>query len=286
MGTVEKVSVHGGHSGQFCNHATDSLEEIVCSYIEKGFSWVGITEHVPALSEELLSEDQREAGLTPASLLEEFGRYMIECRRLQEKYQSRIRLFVAMEIETCTGYETFVPMLVERFCPDYIVGSVHFVNDILFDYSPDMYRKSAESAGGLDQLYLSYFDLQYDMIKRLKPAVVGHFDLVRIFDDDYVERLRQPEIIDRMRRNLELIREFDLILDFNLRALYKGASEPYVSGSILEMVREYDIKIVPGDDSHSISSVGNYFDQGVSILSKYGFDTNWAQPDCLTAINE
>ena len=66
MQKIEKVSVHGGHSGQFCNHATDSLEEIVRAYIDQGFSWVGITEHTPAPTEDLLDQDQREAGLTPA----------------------------------------------------------------------------------------------------------------------------------------------------------------------------------------------------------------------------
>ncbi len=65
MHSIEKVSVHGGHSGQFCNHATDSLEEIVSAYIDQGFSWIGVTEHAPGLSRELLYTDQREAGLTP-----------------------------------------------------------------------------------------------------------------------------------------------------------------------------------------------------------------------------
>jgi len=280
MNSIAKVSVHGGHSGQFCNHATDALEDIVRLYVDKGFSWVGITEHAPALSEELLYTDQRQAGLTPRFLLERFDSYMMECRRLQEKYKDQIELFAAMEIETYSGYEDFVPFLLERFRPDYIVGSVHFVNDINFDYSKTMYDRAAESAGGLDGLYLCYFDLQYDMIKRLEPAVVGHFDLIRIFDPDYRTRLAQPEMIGIMRRNLELIKELDLVLDFNLRALCKGASEPYISDSILAMVKELAIKVAPGDDSHGLSTVGNYFDQGVSILQQHGLSTDWQRP-CL-----
>jgi histidinol-phosphatase (PHP family) len=286
MAPFTRVSVHGGHSGQFCDHASDSLEEIVCSYIDKGFAWVGITEHMPGLSEQLLEPNQREAGLTPEFLIQRFGRYMAECRRLQRKYKARIRLFAAMEIETYANYDTFVPMLIERFRPDYIVGSVHFVNGINFDYSAEFYRQAAASAGGIDEMYCCYFDLQYDMIRRLNPAVVGHFDLIRIFDDDYMERLKQPGIVAKMRRNLELIRSRDLILDYNLRSLHKGASEPYISASILEMVREYSIKIVPGDDSHGVSTVGNYFDQGASILRRHGFSTDWPQPACLAEAGE
>lgn len=278
MGTIKRVSVHGGHSGQFCSHASDTLEEIVRRYIDEGFSWVGITEHTPPLSDDLLYDDQRRAGLTPAILLEQFDAYMGECRRLKERYKAQIQLFAGMEIETYSGYEDFVPYLIERFGPDYIVGSVHFVNDICFDYSAEMYDRAAASAGGIDQLYRRYFDLQYDMISRLKPSVVGHFDLIRIFDPAYRQRLLQPEIVDQMRRNLALIKDLDLILDFNLRALYKGGSEPYVSESILEMVSELGIKIVPGDDSHGLSTVGNFFDQGVAILQRHGLDSDWPKP--------
>jgi len=283
MDTVKKVSVHGGHSGQFCNHAADSLEEVVCSYIEQGFSWVGITEHAPGTRDELLYQDEREAGLTVDLLLDRLDGYMIECRRLQRKYRSRMQIFAAIEIETQSGYETFVPKLQKRFRPDYFVGSVHCVNDINFDYSPALYEEAVRSAGGIENLYGAYFDLQYDMIKRLEPAVVGHFDLIRIYDDGYAERLVQPAIVEKIRRNLHVVKQLDLILDFNLRALHKGAAEPYVTGSILELVREYGIKIVPGDDSHGVATVGNFFADGLAVLRQYGFSTDWPQPVCYPA---
>ena len=179
MEKIEKVSVHGGHSGQFCNHAADTLEEVILAYIDQGFSWVGITEHTPPPSEDLLYDDERDAGLTPDYLLAQFGSYFDECRRLRDKYSSQITLYAAMEIETYTGYEHHVPFLVELFSPDYLVGSVHFVNDINFDYSPQVYDQAAQSAGGINELYLSYFDLQYEMINLLEPSVVGEF--VRLF---------------------------------------------------------------------------------------------------------
>lgn len=272
------VSIHGGHSGQFCHHAIDSLEEIIQEYIRKDFAWVGITEHAPPLNEALQYLDEKEAGLTPAFLLEKFGDYMLECRRLQRKYQDQIEIFVAMEIETYSGYGPFVEILLERFSPDYIVGSVHFVNDVNFDYSEELYNKAADSVGGVNRLYGAYFDVQFEMIQRLRPAVVGHFDLVRIFDPDYRARLIDPEIQQKIRRNLELIQDLDLIMDFNLRSLAKGAQEPYITSSILSQVRELGIAVVPGDDSHSVASVGNYIEPGIQILQEFGFTTNWRRP--------
>jgi histidinol-phosphatase (PHP family) len=282
MKKTASVSIHGGHSGQFCSHAADTLDEIVQCYIRKQFPWVGITEHAPFISENsLYYPDEREVGLTPKLILQRFDDYMLECRRLQKKYRNKIRLFSAMEIETYSGYEQFVPYLIDRFQPDYIVGSVHFINDIGFDYSESFYNQIVETVGGKDKLYCLYFDKQYEMIKILKPSVVGHFDLIRIFDRNYKSRLLNPDIWQRIERNLQLIKDLDLIMDFNLRSLYKGAEEPYISRPILKRVRELNIAVVPGDDSHDISSVGNYLTEAIKILKDFRFDTNWRQPKLL-----
>ena len=276
------VSVHGGHSGQFCDHATDLLEEIIKRYIELNFSWVGITEHTPAISTQLLDPGQIQLGLTPKTLFDTFASYMDECRHLQAKYKSDIQLYAAMEIETYSGYEQFVPFLLERFQPDYIVGSVHFVDDISIDYSRKTYAKAIQQQGSIDKLYCRYFDQQYEMLQRFTPSVVGHFDLIRIFDADYKTRLQQPEILQRIKRNLELIKELDLILDLNLRSLVKGADEPYISRSILELARDMGIAVVPGDDSHGIASVGGHMETGIAILKELEFSTEWRRPALMS----
>jgi histidinol-phosphatase (PHP family) len=281
MKNIASVSVHGGHSGQFCHHATNTLEEIIQQYIAKQFPWVGITEHAPGISQELLYPDQQAAGLTPEFLLHRFSLYMKECRRLQEKYRSQIRIFAAIESETYAGYKEFMPYLLTTFQPDYVVGSVHFVGDMGFDYSKAQYDQTAAATGGKDELYCRYFDLQYEMIGFLKPSVVGHFDLIRIFDPNYKTRLLHPEIMPRIKRNLELIKELDLIMDFNLRSLLKSADEPYISRTILEMAKDMAISVVPGDDSHGVDNVGANMATGIAILAELGFDTSWREPKLL-----
>jgi histidinol-phosphatase (PHP family) len=75
-----------------------------------------------------------------------------------------------------------------------------------------------------------------------------------------------------------LVRDLDLILDFNLRALAKGADEPYLTESILCLAHDLGIAVVPGDDSHGVTDVGNYFADGVARLKRYGFSTDWRKP--------
>lgn len=273
-----RVSVHGGHSRAYCSHAEDDLEEILKHYIRKGFKWVGITEHMPPVSDPFRYPDEIEAGLTAQAMYDRFEQYMDECRRLQKHYASDITLYAAFETETYSGSLSFVQDLREKFRPDYILGSVHHVDDIPIDMDPARYHRAAEQAGGLDALYCRYFDLQYEMIDTLSPQVVAHFDLVRIFDSDYRTRLEKPAILERIERNLNLIRERNLILDFNVRSLMKGADEPYISRSILQQALVMSIPVVPGDDSHSIGTVGLHLDRGIAMLAEMGFDTQWRRP--------
>ncbi|MCF8091687.1 MAG: hypothetical protein K9K40_04400 [Desulfotignum sp.] len=64
-------------------------------------------------------------------------------------------------------------------CFLYLVGSVHHVADICFDYSAQTYGEAVRACGSADDLYMAYFYRQFEMIQAVRPFVVGHFDLVR-----------------------------------------------------------------------------------------------------------
>jgi len=272
------VSIHGGHSGQFCNHAQDSLENIIQAYIEQGFLWVGITEHMPPVGDDFLYQEEIEAGLNAEKMYARFDRYISTCRELQYKYADQLEILVGFETEVYSGYEYFVQKLIAEFKPDYIVGSVHHINDLSFDLSKKQYLEVAEKVGGLEALYCRYFDQQYEMINALKPQVVGHFDYIRLLDPEYQQRLQQPDILERIHRNLRRIKDLNLILDFNVSPFRKGASEPNPTNFILLEARKLGISVVPGDDSHAISQVGLNLDKGITILQDLGFDTEWVRP--------
>ncbi len=279
MKKINYVSVHGGHSGEFVTHAEDRLEDIIRAYIKSGFEWVGITEHIPPEKNKFMMPDEIEAGLDSTVLQEIFSKYITECRRLKTKYSRELLIFTGFETEAWSGYKKFIPYLIKKFKPDYIVGSLHQVSDLQFDYSRTYYEKAADILGGYDTMYCKYFDEQYEMIINLQPAVVGHFDLIRIFDPDYRQRIKKKKIWNRIIRNLELIRQFDLIMDFNLRALYKGADEPYITADILKKAKQLGIKVVPGDDSHGVENIGLNMNRGINILKNYEFNTDWPKPE-------
>ena len=278
MDVPQPVSIHGGHSGQFCSHAKNTLEEIVLAYIREGYPWVGITEHMPPVTEAFVYPEERQDGLNAKTLTERFAEYITTCRRLQARYANDIQIYVGFESETYSGSLDFTKTLINRFSPDYVVGSAHHVADIPFDYSKQHYKLAADHCGGLDGLYQAYFDQQYEMINILKPHVVGHLDIIRIYDPEYRLRLTRPAIWEKIIRNLELIKQSDLILDFNLRPLSRGESEPYLSTPILEKACAMGITVIPGDDSHGVHDIGATMQRAINILKAVGLPTAWPPP--------
>jgi histidinol-phosphatase (PHP family) len=273
-----RVSVHGGHSGEFCNHATDSLDAVVQAYIEQGFEWVGITEHMPAVEDRFRYPDEIEAGEDVASLKLRFDNYAKTCGRLKERYKDQIEILVAFETETYQGSAEAVRGWSSRHDFDYFVGSLHHLNGVEIDLSETEYLKAVKAAGSLEALYAGYFDAQHAMIESLKPGVIGHFDLVRYFDPDYRDTLRLDSIRTRVSRNLRLVRDLGLIIDVNFRGFDKPTAEQYPQREILAEAIELGVAVVPGDDSHGVSSVGKHWDRGIELLQQLGANCDWRKP--------
>ncbi|HTQ99268.1 MAG TPA: histidinol-phosphatase [Candidatus Acidoferrum sp.] len=275
--TIEKVSVHGGHSGQFCHHAKNTLEEVVQAYIAGGYRWAGITEHMPPLNDSVRYPDEADSNISAVALQEQFKRYFQEVRRLQRQYAGQIKLYCAFETETYHGSASFVRELIDATKPDYIVGSVHHVGGIGIDVNRELYEEAKAKAGSLEHLYCQYFDLQLAMMQELKPSVIGHFDLIRIFDDDYLATLELPAVWSRVERNLGYVAEQGFILDFNLRGFDK-AIEQYPSLPVLKLALQLGVAVVPGDDSHGVNSVGRNYERGIDVLKSLGHDCQWQRP--------
>ncbi len=278
MTTTARVSIHGGHSGQFCSHARGTLEEVIQAYMAQGFVWVGITEHMPPTQDRFMYIEEQEAGFTIDALMERFDRYMAEGRRLQKKYADQLEIYIGFETEAYTGAMAQSRQLIDRYQPDYVLAGVHHVADIPFDSSPADYQRAVQACGDVEALYCRYFDLQLEVMQTLQPKVIAHFDLIRIFDQGYARRWQVPAIRERVERNLDHAARNGMILDYNVAALRKGMAEPYIAMPILEMARQMGIPVVPGDDSHGPELVGAHIDEGIVILEREGFSTQWPSP--------
>ena len=135
-----------------------------------------------------------------------------------------------------------IQSLLRKYSFDLFVGSVHHVHTIPIDYDKKMYLDAREKSGGTDEkLAEDYFDLQYEMLKALKPPIVGHFDLIRLLSDDSgASFTRWRGVWQKILRNLDFIVDYGGLVELNSAGLRKGMDEPYPKAEICK-VGNYNI---------------------------------------------
>lgn len=273
---------HHSHSGDYVSHATDTLEDVVRKAESMGFTHFCLTEHMPRLSDEFLYPEEIEKGYTKQNLFNNFQRYLSHATVLQQQYNSKdhgMKILIGYEIEGLDDEHINYSLKKINKTTDtpinMSIGSVHYVHSIPIDFSRELWLKAREATQHKTtrNLYKDYFELQHKVIESLKPLIIGHFDLIRLFEpkteldpttgknlaDIDVEK-DWPEVWQLIVRNIELANSFGALFELNSAAIRKGWDSPYPKADIAEAIKKYgDAKFCLSDDSHSISQVGlNY----------------------------
>ena len=133
--------------------------------------------------------------------------------------------------------ELFIKNLLIAYPLEFFIGSVHHVHNTPIDYDHEMYAQAREIAGGSDErIFEDYFDLQFSMLKALKPPIVGHFDVIRLKADDPNGSFKRLEgVWQRISRNLDFIADYGGAMELNSAALRKGMLEPYPNAEVCKV---------------------------------------------------
>ncbi|KAI9785324.1 MAG: histidinolphosphatase [Geoglossum umbratile] len=272
---------HHSHSGQFCLHAQNTLEEMVQTAISRKLRVFALTEHMPRdrhcdLYPEEVRNYQIEANQSPADLYKIFAAYYKEAMRLKHAYASEITILVGFESDYIRPSSTgVIEDLLGQYHWDMFVGSVHHVRTIPIDFDRPLYEKARRAAGGTDELlFQAYFDEQFDMLRALKPPVVGHFDLIRLKSDDPECSFQQWDgVWERILRNLTFIQSYGGLMELNSAGLRKGLSEPYPNAEISKAFLEKNGRFTLSDDSHSVDHVMLNYDRVFQFVREIGIAT-------------
>ncbi|OAA54845.1 mRNA decapping hydrolase [Niveomyces insectorum RCEF 264] len=231
------------HSGQFCAHAVDQLEDVIRRAVALGFRTIGLTEHMPRThAADLYPEELAGSGHDPAAALatlqSHFAAYLREAVRLRDAYADRITVLVGFESEWIRGAAddgARVQALAAHPAVDYFVGSLHHVGarGTPIDYDKGMYAEAMKLAAAA-----------------LTPASVP-------------------------QRNLQCVADYGGWLECNTAALRKGLAEPYPGRSIAAAWLQLGGKFTLGDDSHGVAHVATHYRQGLAYLASLGVTEVW-----------
>lgn len=282
---------HHCHSGQFCNHATDSLEDVVKTAIARHMSTITLTEHIPRGDEDLYPGEETHPHYI-YGMWKIFDDYYQEATRLQIKYRDDIEIYIGFEGEWIRDEsKTIIEQIREKYKFDLFLGSVHHVHYFPIDYDDETYRQAREIAGGSDErLAEDYFDAQLAMLKALRPPVVSHFDLIRLkADEKDVDWRTMKGVWERIERNLRFVVEYGGLLEINTSALRKGLQQPYPRREICQVgllfpsflgggsdTRQTFIamagRLTLSDDSHGIDQIGTNYDKALAFIEEAGIE--------------
>lgn len=277
---------HHSHSGEFCKHATSTLEEVVARASELGFTHFHLSEHTPRALPDQLYPEEIEAGFTPATLQDVFQAYLTKARAVQAQYataNSPMHILVGCETENISSPHSMdflskvlspiqdgpelPPSSIGTGVVDYMVGSVHHVNGVPIDFDAPTFRRAltaGNKTGAPDYAALlhAYLDAQYETLKRLRPEVIGHFDLYRLFEPNGPWLTSSADVLrQKLERNIRFAASYGALFEANSAAFRKGwDGETYPGRDVLRMILSVHGRIALSDDSHGVKQIGlNYF---------------------------
>lgn len=289
---------HHSHSGSYCKHAHDTLESVIKTAIDKKFRIFCLTEHVPRLEQKFVYPEEEELNMTPSSLIEQFQLYVVNARKFQNevnlathKKNNEMKILVGFESEGGIDDEHLKMCLKLKndINADIVVGSVHHVNGIDIDFDQKTWDVALEKYNGLRGLYNEYFKLVNKMIKFLKPEVVAHFDLIRLFGNIEVDGIKVtqeqnlgisiekdwPEIWTIIGDSVDFIVDNNLAVELNSSAIRKGWNTPYPKDDIVKLMISRGVKFVLSDDSHGNDQIGLNYQYVLKYIKDCKIENIW-----------
>ena len=269
-----RVSLHGGHSGDFCDHAEGSLRDTIEAAVAFGYHTFGVSEHAPRDEARFLYEEEKSQGWDVARLWSDFEAYANEVANLADEFADRITILRGFEAEVVPSdrYAQLMQDIRERHRFEFMVGSVHYVGEMLIDGPQEAFDRAAAAHGGIQDLCIAYYETVSEMVTTLRPEVVGHLDLVRKRAPSE-ESVATPQIREAAFRTLEVIRQHDAILDLNTAGYRKNLGRPYPAPWLVRRAHEMGIGFCFGVDSHGPHQVEDGLEPARRYLLELGVDS-------------
>ncbi|ANB10951.1 histidinol-phosphatase [Sugiyamaella lignohabitans] len=280
---------HHSHSSDHCQHASSPLDDMIQRAIDERLLVLCLTEHMPRIDPNHLYPEEIKSNTTVEQLKCVFDTYYKRARQAQIEYKDRIDLLVGFESETISDeYLDYIDELRKQYKFDMVVGSVHHVSRIPIDYNEETWIRALDATVGtlhsktdnisdesLQKYFEEYFDLQYLMLKRLKPSVVGHFDLIKLCAPKGVvpESLQSwPSVWEKITRNVKLAVSQGGLFEVNSAAVRKGWDTPYPGRDIASLIHELGGEFCLSDDSHQVGHVAQNYKACIRYLKELGVE--------------
>ena len=250
----------------FSDDSVYPLEEVIRDALRMGMDEICITDHVDygvKTDWEEGMEIQYRKGDPLTNV--DYPRYMEKIGRLREEYGGKITIRTGMEFGVQTHTIPQFEALFARYPFDFIILSIHQVEDKEF-WTQDFQRGRSQK-----EYNERYYQEMLDVVKAYKNySVLGHMDLIKRYDEAGIYPFGEVEPM--IREILKVVIADGKGIELNTSFHRYGLAEPMPSMDIFRLYRELGGEIVTiGSDSHKPEHLGAYIGEGKEILKEAGF---------------
>ncbi len=247
------------HTHSVYDDGIDTIEEMIQTAIETGFSSLGFSGHSYMHFSPKISMS-----------VEGTEKYKKEIRALKEKYQEKIDIFCGLEFELYSE--------VDLSGYDYLIGSAHYFKIdgeyVGFDRDANSVKKVIDTyfKGNGMKYAKAYYELLSTLPNYGKFDIIGHFDLIAKHSENecfFDENL--PEYLGYAYDAIEALRGKIPFFEVNTGAMARGyRTSPYPSMPIMKRLLERGFLPILSSDCHDRNKLDYGFADSIELLKTCG----------------
>jgi histidinol-phosphatase (PHP family) len=237
------------HMHSILSDGYNTYEEMILVAIEKGLIEIGFTDHV------CLKPTDWAMQLVDIPVMAE------QINDLKKKYGAIINIRTGLEVDYIPGMEAEIKAIIESVPLDFVIGSVHFIDDWNFDTNKDLYGKWTN-----DNLYKQYFKLVQMATASDLFDIIGHIDIIKKFNI-YPES-NQYMLFDE---TIQLIKKHNLVVELNTGGLDRPCAEFTPSPEILKICYQHGVQVTLSSDAHRANQIARHYQTAIDLLKLTGY---------------
>jgi histidinol-phosphatase (PHP family) len=237
------------HTHSLLSDGLESYEDMVLAAIEKGLDEIGFSDHVclKPVSWALMEID------LPVMTHQIF--------EIREKYSHLITVRYGIELDYFPGREEELARIINSLPLDYVIGSVHFIDNWNFDGDQSLYGKWPN-----DELYAMY----YQRIQQLASSglfdILGHLDIIKKFA--VYPETDQSHLYEE---TASIINKSGIVVELNTGGLDRPCAEFNPGHHWLEILRRHDVLVTLTSDAHHPDQIARHYPAAIELLKKTGY---------------
>ncbi len=241
---------------RLCRHAEGEPADYLQAAAAAGLDEIGIADHAPW---PVGYDAQYRMAET------EFPQYRAWIAELRHR-DGPVRVRYGIEADWVPGRmaEVHAHLAQEDF--DYILGSVHYTDELPFDDPPNAWRWARQDQ--VDEVWRRYAELMLEMVRDGRVDILSHFDLPKKFGWRPTDMRAFLASVDAIFREAG---SRGMAIEINTSGWRKPVGEAYPSPEVLRLAQARGVGLTLGSDAHAPGDVAAGFAAALDLARDAGF---------------